>query len=349
MAPPIKAVRVLVVDDSAFMRHTIRKILGAEADLDVVGEARDGVEGLTKAAALRPDVITLDVEMPRLDGLAMLRTLMQRRPTPVVMLSTLTQAGASATLEALDLGAVDFVTKPGTSRFSDLDGVRTALVRSVRAAAISRVRARAQRAPRRRAAAAAPAAQGSGGAIDRLVVIGCSTGGPPALAEVIPHLPVGLKAPVVVVQHMPAGFTATLAERLHKLSALPVHEARDGELLQNDHVYMAPGSRQLEVRADRSLKLSDAPPVHGVRPSVDFTLGTISPQLSRRSVVAILTGMGKDGADGARRLRQQGAKVVVQDESTCTVYGMPRAVVELGAADQIVPLEKVAATIQKLL
>ncbi|MEE9278485.1 MAG: chemotaxis-specific protein-glutamate methyltransferase CheB, partial [Dehalococcoidia bacterium] len=269
---------------------------------------------------------------------------------PVVMLSTLTQAGASATLEALDLGAVDFVPKPRSGRSSELVEVRSALIRAVRAAAGSRVRVRRlQRTAARKPTPPRTGPPRVGAPVSRLVVIGSSTGGPPALAEVIPQLPATLSAAVLVVQHMPAKFTTSLAERLNGMSALEVREAHDGEALENGCVYVAPGSKQMALGRQRRIKISDAPPVHGVRPSVDFMLESVPADLAQRSVVAILTGMGKDGANGARRIQQLGGVVVAQDETTSVVYGMPRAVVELGVAQRVVALEGVATAIQDLL
>ena len=346
--------RVLVVDDSPFMRHMVRKMLEPEPDLTVVGEAADGEAGLARVRALRPDVITLDVEMPRLDGLSMLSRLMDERPTPVVMLSTLTQEGASATLEALELGAVDFVPKPGSGERSEVLALRAELVRAVRGAATSRVRKPQPSRPRPVAATAggreAPVTRPAQGAsFDRLVVLGSSTGGPPALGEVFSRLPAELGAPVLVVQHMPAGFTESMAKRLDRLSDLPVQEATHGETLRPNHAYVAPGSRQLALGKGATVAVSDAPPVHGVRPAVDFMLASIPAALARRSVVAILTGMGRDGAHGAAQIRAAGGRVVTQDEETCVIYGMPRGVIEEGGADVVVPIEGVAnAIVQQL-
>lgn len=344
---PSEPTRVLVVDDSAFMRHAVRKMLSKDPGLLVVGHARDGVEGLEKAAELKPDVITLDIEMPKLDGMQMLERLMAEQPLPVVMLSTLTQEGAEATLEALELGAVDFVPKPTSGRLAELEEIEEGLLRAVRAAAMSRVDRRPVGA-RRKARGTSPRAGGENSSVaQRLVVIGSSTGGPPALTEVIPQLPAALEAAMVVVQHMPPAFTTSLAERLNNMSALGVSEAQGGEVLHNNHVYIAPGGVHLALGTGLQLQLSHDATVHGVRPSVDYFLKSVPETLAPRMVVAILTGMGRDGAAGAARIRAAGGMVIAQDEQTSVVYGMPRAVAELGAANAIVPLGGVASAIQE--
>lgn len=321
--------------------------------MDVVGQARDGEDGLRQARSLTPDVITLDIEMPKMDGLTMLGRLMHRQPVPVVMLSTLTQAGATATLEALDLGAVDFVAKPGSGRAAELVEARVALVQAVRQASVARVQQRAAAAPRTlrtlRTLNAPPAAAVTTAVPTRvvdLVVIGSSTGGPPALGEVVPQLPTTLNVPIVIVQHMPPTFTASLAERLDGLSALTVREATDGEPLRNNWVYVAPGGKQLSLGIGSRLRVScEAPAVNGVRPSVDYFLDSIGAELAGRSVVAILTGMGKDGAYGSEQIHKYGGRIIAQDEQSCTVYGMPRAVADLGIVDKVAPLRGIAAAI----
>jgi two-component system chemotaxis response regulator CheB len=330
------AVRVLVVDDSAFMRSVLRRFL-TEGGLEVAGVARDGDEAIAQVAALRPDVVTLDVEMPRRDGLETLRAIMAAQPTPVVMVSSLTTAHAAVTLEALAAGAVDFVAKPTGP---DLEAVRAQLVRTVQAAARARLRPLAGGPVRRAVLGPGRAARGYG-----LVVIGCSTGGPQALRQVVPALPADLPAPVLVVQHMPAGFTAALAERLDREAALRVREAAHGDRLEAGQVLVAPGGRHLVVTAAGRVALHDEPPEHGVRPAVDVTLRSVARHAGGDAVVAILTGMGSDGAAGAGQVRRLGGYVLAEAEETCAVYGMPRAVWELGAADRQVPLPEMAAAI----
>lgn len=338
-----RPVRVLVVDDSALMRQMVSRILRT-AGFEVVGTARDGVDGLEAAARLRPDVITLDVEMPRMDGLTMLRRLMEERPTPVVMLSSVTRAQAPATIEALSLGAVDVVAKPGGGISLNIDEVTDELVRKVRIAATARVRrlqvrselSRQGRGARRRGEERTP----ERGRL--LVVVGSSTGGPSALGELISRLPEDFPAPIVIVQHMPAGFTASLAARLDTLNALEVAEARDGVVPTAGHAWVAPGGYHLLFDAEGRMLLSSDPPHLGVRPAVDLTMESAVSVWGSGVIGLILTGMGMDGARGARRIKQHGGVVLTQDEESSVVYGMPRTVVEMGLADEVAPIDEMA-------
>ncbi len=347
------AVRVLVVDDSAFMRKVIADLVSRQADLVVVGTARDGEEALARVEELDPDVVTLDVEMPRVNGLEALARIMERAPRPVVMVSSLTRPGAEATVRALSLGAVDFVAKPSGAISLDMGRVAEELWQKIRVAArVPRERLRPGPGVGRRCGGAAaeagplPAARPrAGGRLSQVVVIGASTGGPAALMEVVPALPEGLAAGVLVVQHMPAGFTASLARHLDAASCLPVKEAEEGDVLTDGHVLVAPGNRHLRVDAAGRVELSLDPPEHGVRPAVDVTLAAVARSWGDRAGCAILTGMGMDGARGAMLLRRAGGWVLAQDEATCVVYGMPRAVAEMGQADEILPLAGVAAAI----
>lgn len=350
-------IRVLVVDDSAFMRKVVSDLLSAEPDIEVVGAARNGAEGLQKAESLAPDVVTLDVEMPEMNGLEMLERLMAERPLPVVMVSSLTQPNADVTVRALELGAVDFVAKPSGTISLDMHRVKDDLVRKVRAAAgVPRVnlarRARtvppAVRAPK--AAAGAPAAGGPRGprGLSRLVVIGVSTGGPSALMEVIPRLPADFPGGILLVQHMPPLFTRHLAEHLDAASALTVREAREGDVLSDGLCLVAPGGKHLAFREGGCVSLDDSPPRHGVKPAVDVTLESAAERWRGESLVVIMTGMGMDGARGARAMKARGARVIAQDEATCVVYGMPRAVVEMGLADHVAPLGEIADLLSRL-
>jgi two-component system chemotaxis response regulator CheB len=342
MAEPL---RVLVVDDSAFMRRVIGEAISAQPDMTLVGTAHNGLDALLKVEQLQPDVVTLDVEMPEMDGLTALRHLMARYPRPVVMLSSLTQEGAATTLRALSMGAVDFVPKPSGSISLDFHKVRDDLLQKIRVAANARVRTSTTAAPRFHPSPVARARVSSRAAFERLVVIGSSTGGPRALGTVVPGLQPDGRSAYVVVQHMPAGFTRSLAERLDGSSQLDVREASKGDRLAADTVLVAPGDHHLRLTAAGSVDLDDGPRLHGVRPSVDITLDSVAEHFARRSVVAILTGMGQDGAAGAVRVRQNGGFVLAEDASTCVVWGMPRAVVERGAADRVLPLEDMAEAI----
>jgi two-component system chemotaxis response regulator CheB len=336
---PHQAIRVLVVDDSTFMRHALDRLIQQMPNVAVAGFAADGVEAVKRALELRPDVITMDVEMPRMDGVRAVAEIMQALPIPIVMLSTLTTEGADTTLRALEAGAVDFVAKPGgLSR--ELVAVGDQLSQAIHRASQAHLR-------RRRPAVMAPSVpQKSFGpaeiAAQHIIVIGSSTGGPPALTEVVPRLPAELPAGVLVVQHMPPGFTGALARRLDSLSPLHVAEARDGDVVAAGHVFVAPGDFHMVVGPNRRVRLEKGPPVHGVRPSVDVTLESVVRVYGSNTSVAILTGMGKDGAEGASQVETAGGKVIIQDEPTCVVYGMPRVARERTQHSVEVPLERVA-------
>jgi two-component system, chemotaxis family, protein-glutamate methylesterase/glutaminase len=340
-------IRVLVVDDSAFMRRVIGEAITSQADMELVGLAHNGLDALLKVEQLRPDVVTLDVEMPEMDGLTALRHLMARYPRPVVMLSTMTQEGATTTLRALSIGAVDFVPKPSGSISLDFHTVREDLLHKLRVAARARIHG-ASAAP---AAAAHPVAATSkpmshrASGFERLVVIGSSTGGPRALGIVVAGLPRDGKTAYLIVQHMPQGFTRSLAERLNTASALDVREAAAGNRLSADTALVAPGDHHLKVSPAGIVELDEGPRVHGVRPSVDVTLDSVAHHFGSRAIVSILTGMGQDGAAGAALVRARGGYVLAEDESTCVVWGMPRAVCERGLADRVVPLDGMAEAI----
>ena len=336
----------MVVDDSALMRQMIRRALEA-VGLEVVGTARDGLEAVERAAELRPDVVTMDVEMPRLDGLGALERLMAQQPVPVVMCSSLTEAGAAATLRALELGAVDFVQKPAPG--VGFDEIAGELGRKVLAAVSARPRARVAGA--RMPPAALPRADGprsprSGRG--RLVVVASSTGGPNALFQVFGALPGQLGAGIVVVQHMPAGFTRSLAARLDERSPLRVKEAETGEQPEPGLVLVAPGDRHLELDEAGKVRITDGPREHGVRPAADVTLRSAARAFGGALDLVVLTGMGSDGTAGARYVKAVGGRVVVEDESTAVVWGMPRAVAEAGLADAVVPLGEIPGWIVTL-
>jgi two-component system chemotaxis response regulator CheB len=319
--------------------------------MQLAGVAINGLDALLKVEQLQPDVVTLDVEMPEMDGLTALRHLMARYPRPVVMLSSLTQEGAATTMRALSIGAVDFVPKPSGSISLDFHKVREDLVHKIRVAAGARVQSRPVAPALPKAAPAVPPVQptrpilGSRANFDRLCLIGSSTGGPRALGTVVPGLQRDGHTAYVIVQHMPAGFTKSLAERLDAASPLTVMEASAGQRLAADTVLVAPGDHHLRLSGAGVVELDDGPRVHGVRPSVDVALEGVAKHFASRSVVAILTGMGVDGGDGAASVRKAGGYVLAEDESSCVVWGMPRAVVERGAADKVVPLEAMAEAI----
>jgi two-component system, chemotaxis family, protein-glutamate methylesterase/glutaminase len=352
----VAPIRVLVVDDSAFMRHAVGRLITESGDMTVVGAASNGEEGLRAAAELHPDVITLDVEMPVLDGPGMLRRLMASNPTRVVMLSSLTTEGAAVTLDALDAGAIDFVAKPGGSLSIDVGRVADDLVAKVRAAASmsqgaflahrSRVARHAALHP---VAAPPPAAARPSriGAVTsrRLVVIASSTGGPSALNAVVPLLPAGLAAGVLIVQHMPPGFTASLADRLRACGKIPVHEAAANDLVVDGEGLLAPGDFHMISSASGRIQLTSLPPVNAVRPAADVTLQAVAPVWRDRLLCVVLTGMGSDGREGARKVKSHGGTVFAQDRESSAVWGMPGSVVEAGLADKVVPLDRMAEAI----
>lgn len=340
------------------MRKILTDLLSQDPELTVVGTARDGLDALERVQALAPDVVTLDVEMPRLDGLGTLRELMRRRPLPVVMVSSLTQEGAATTIQALAAGAVDFVAKPSGSISLDMAKVARELVAKVKAASRATPRVAAEPEPLAAkapvaAAGAIPAAAVAGqalraGTAERLVVIGCSTGGPGALHQVLPRLPQNLGAGVLVVQHMPPGFTRSLADRLNELSPLHVREAQTGDQIVPGTALVAPGNYHMLVDEHRRIRLNQDPPMHGVRPAVDRTLESAAAVFGRHILAVIMTGMGYDGARGVAQVRQAGGRAIAEDESTCVVYGMPKVVIETGNADRVVPLGQIGEAIQAM-
>lgn len=344
----MRPIRVLVVDDSAFMRTVITQMLAGASDIQVVGQAADGKTGLQMARDLKPDVITLDVEMPVLSGLEMLRVLMRSHPTPVIMLSTLTHAGAQTTVQALELGAVDYLPKNmeggplGMRKIAPLliDKVRAVGSGATREALRHALRSAPARPLRPRAAAPAPGPF-------KVVGIGSSTGGPTALCELIPALPADLNAAILLVQHMPPGFTRALAERLDRLAALSVVEAREGTLLRPGTVHVAPGSHHLTVACGAeglTVHLADTP-VLPMMPSVDVLFRSLATVCPASTLGVVLTGMGTDGCEGARALIRAGAPVVAQAERGCLVFGMPRNVAEAGLATRVVELGHMAEEI----
>jgi len=329
-----RLLRALVVDDSASMRAVITRILEADGDIKVVGAAPDPFIARDLIKSLEPDVLTLDVEMPGMDGLSFLERIMRLRPMPVIMCSTLTARGAEVTIEALRLGAVDCVCKPsGNAAEMEREGER--LRECVRAAAQSNVRPGPS--PR------APIVQSTGSNTDSLIAVGASTGGVEALFAMVGSLPPD-SPPVLVVQHMPAGFTANFAARLNSESAVRVVEAADGDMVAPGTVYIAPGGAchmRVKLAARPSIRLTSGDLVGGHRPAVDELFRSLVP-VARQITGVLLTGMGQDGAAGLLALRQAGARTLAQSAESCVVYGMPRAAVELGAVEQSIPIERMA-------
>jgi two-component system, chemotaxis family, protein-glutamate methylesterase/glutaminase len=341
-----RRIKVLVIDDSALVRALLTKILGADPALQVIGTAPDAFIAREKIKALNPDVLTLDVEMPRMDGLQFLRNLMRLRPMPVVMCSSVTERGADVTLAALELGAIDFVTKPKVDIAHALEAYAAELINKVKVAAVARVRPLF---PRR----AAPDQVGSAPigrpelhfrTTDQIVAIGASTGGTEAIREVLQRMPADSPG-IVITQHIPRAFSAPFAARLNACSQLSVREAEDGALILPGQAYIAPGDRHLTVERDGAryrCRLRDDAPVNRHRPSVDVLFRSVAEQVGPNAVGVILTGMGVDGARGLKDMRAKGAHTIAQDEKSSVVWGMPGAAVALGAVDCILPVERIA-------
>jgi len=340
-------VKVLVVDDSAFMRFTITKHLNDIPGIVVLGAAKDGREALELIPKLKPDVVTLDVEMPNLDGLSTLREIMARHPLPVVMLSSLTSEGTLETVRALTLGAVDFVAKPDNkaNMASILEDVGNKVLRAAKAK-VWQTPNRPQTFEPISAAKAMDKKVRGLRSQDKIVVIGSSTGGPRALNTVVPMLGSDIPAAFVIIQHMPAGFTRSLSERLNGTSELFVKEAAPDDRLEVGKVLLAPGGFHMVFDENEKVTLNQNPTVHGVRPAVDVTLLSIVKLYGSRVVTAILTGMGNDGTNAALMVHNSGGWVISEAEETCVVYGMPRSVFEAGASNEVVPLDKVAKAIR---
>jgi two-component system, chemotaxis family, protein-glutamate methylesterase/glutaminase len=340
-------VKVMVVDDSAFMRFTITKHLNEHPGLLVVGTARDGQEALELIPKLKPDVVTLDVEMPHLDGLSTLREIMSRHPLPVVMLSSLTSEGTLETVRALTLGAVDFVAKP------DNKANMASILEDVGMKVLRASKAKVWQTPNRQLPfEVTPASSMQQKKVrplrqqDKIVLIGSSTGGPRALNMVVPMLQADIPAAFVIVQHMPAGFTRSLSERLNSTSSLFVKEATPGDKLEVGKALLAPGGFHMLFDDSEQVTLNQNPAVHGVRPAVDVTLLSIAQHYGDRIVAAILTGMGSDGTTGAQLVHNSGGWVISESEESCVVYGMPRSVFEAGVSNEVVPLSKIADAIK---
>lgn len=342
-------IKVLVVDDSAFMRKAIATMLENDPDIQVVGSARDGEEGLELTRSLDPDVITLDIEMPRMDGLTALRHIMMEMPRPVLMVSSLTTEGAEATLKAMELGAVDFIPKQLSRVSLDIIRIEADLIAKVKTVAMRKVRR-----PAPRSAKAAPVKYTpppAGTALKRdVVAIGVSTGGPPAVQRILSELPADFPAGILIAQHMPAAFTGPFAQRLDTVCKLTVKEAENGDQLKPGTVFVAPGGKHLRLdnkttRLD--VVVSDDPVGALYKPSANELISSVAVGVGRRGLGVILTGMGNDGLEGVRALKQRGGRALAQDDDSCVVYGMPKAIVDEGLSDEVVELESMAEAIMR--
>lgn len=341
---------VLVVDDSALVRQVVCDVIAEFDEFEVIGAAHDGADALAKVRALDPDIVTLDIEMPVLDGIATLDRIMDEAPRPVVMLSGVDTRGAvDLTLRALELGAVDFVRKPAGAFAAEMAGMAGRLREALRAAAVVNLRGVPALS---RAALAMQRARISARGAPAAVAIAASTGGPRALAELVPALTRELDAAVLVAQHMPRGFTAGLARRLDAMSPLEVSEASHGEAVLTNHVYVAPGGSHMTVTSDGAqprIALDASAPVWGVRPAADPLFASVARHFGAACVGVVLTGMGRDGSAGLAAIRAGGGGAVVQDRETSTIYGMPLAALESAGADAVVALGSVASTVAGLI
>ena len=343
------AIKVLIVDDSALMRALLTEIISGAPNLEVVGSAPDPIAAREMIKALNPDVLTLDVEMPRMDGLDFLDRLMRLRPMPVIMISSFTAAGSEVTLKALELGAVDYLAKPRAENISMLQDYAEDIRDKIRAASGARVKSAARVA----VPAATPAPVQARGTFssrllaDKIVAIGASTGGTEAIKDVLCGLPEEMP-PILMVQHMPETFTASFAKRLDTVSRLKVIEVQGGERLQPGTAYLAPGHSHMRVRKSGGgyvLDLSQDEPVNRHRPAADVLFWSVAEQVRQNAVGVILTGMGKDGAQGLLAMRQAGSWNIGQDQASCVVYGMPREAAEVGALDEVASLGDIAGCV----
>ncbi|HAS72870.1 MAG TPA: chemotaxis response regulator protein-glutamate methylesterase [Clostridiales bacterium UBA8960] len=347
-------IRVLVVDDSAFMRKVIADMISSDPGMEVVAVARNGEEALQMIVDHKPDVVTMDIEMPKMDGLTALKQIMENSPMPVIMLSSLTKSGAVETLKALDYGAFDFITKPTSLVKVSTPEVKEELLSKIKIASrtkiakplsahkivsVSHMRPVIERKP-----------YSGSTKFKKLIAIGTSTGGPRALQDVIPYLPKDIDAGILIVQHMPPGFTKSLAERLDSMSQIRVKEAEDGDVINAGIAYLAPGDSHLKVTKQGGqfvIKLDSGDRVSGHKPSVDAMMYSIVELQEKNVIGVIMTGMGADGADGVSKLKANRGYVIAQDEESCVVFGMPKSAIKLGVVDKVVSLSNIANEIVK--
>ena len=353
-------IKVLVVDDSAFMRKTISTLLESDAGITVVGTARDGEDAIQKVRSLKPDLVTLDVEMPRMNGLQALQIIMKEMPVPVIMVSSLTEDGARETIAALEIGALDFIPKHLANDVTNIAHVKDDLVRKIKALAGRKLNPTMPNRAKTSSQAMAPAVSDAekihtdfshlshSSRKIRIVAIGTSTGGPKALQELLPKLPKDFPVGILVVQHMPPSFTGPFAERLGQLSQIEVREARDGEPVKPGVALIAPGGYHMRIfrkgLGETEIRLSKEPQtIH--MPSVDVMMTSVAQIFADAALGVIMTGMGHDGQDGMKAIKAAKGKTIAQDEASCVVFGMPKAAIEVGVVDKVVPLNRLAGEI----
>jgi len=343
-------IKVLVVDDSAFMRKAISTMLEKDSEIKVIGTARDGQEGLDMVRKLDPDIVTMDIEMPKMDGLTALRHIMMEAPRPVLMVSSLTTEGAESTLKAMELGAVDFIPKQLSKVSLDIIKIEKDLIARVKVVAARKMRhVSAPRAATRRPAAAKPtAARPTGRPVRDVVAIGVSTGGPPVVQQILSSLPADFPAGIVIAQHMPGAFTGPFAKRLDGVSKISVKEAETGDVLKPGVAFVAPGGKHivLDQKISRvDVVVTDQPADALYKPSANVLISSVAQAVGKRGLGVILTGMGNDGCEGIRDLKAKGGRALAQSDSTCVVYGMPKAIVDDDLADEIIDLDDMAESI----
>ena len=360
-----KRVRVLIVDDSAFMRKVLQSILTADPEMDVCGEARDGRDAVAQNDALNPDVITMDINMPHMDGLQATEIIMSKNPRPIVIVSSESREGADTTLKALELGAIDFVAKPSAGVDLDMNSVRAELTRKLKMAAKVRVvrtavRSRLQQeiatsAPRiepapgppRSASSATSAMLSKANGKFPVVVIASSTGGPATLMKFIPMFPKDFPGAVILVQHMPGTFTSQFGQQLGEIAQIKVKDAEQGEILQPSTLYVCPGSHHMRITPTGRITLDDGPRISGYRPCADVTLDTAAAFAGPMSIGVVLTGMGNDASQGVQKVKSAGGHVIAQDESTSVIFGMNAEAIKTGCVDQVLPIDNIFSAVEK--
>lgn len=324
---------VLVVEDSAFMRKVITEILDEDPEIQVVDNAINGLDGVKKASLLKPDVITMDVEMPNMDGIEAVKKIMKTNPTPIIMISAYTKKGAQKTIETLIAGAVDFVEKPGGPISLNIRDIKDEIIKKVKIASKANIKTTTKRkiisVDKKKMS-------------DSLVMIAASTGGPKIITSIFKKFPRDFSAPIVVVQHMPASFTKAFAKRLNEHSSISVMEGKEGISLKKGKAFIAPGDFHLEFTQDRRIILNKKPALHGVRPSADITMNSASDNFDGNLIGVILSGMGKDGSIGVRNISKRGGYVIAQDKDTSVVYGMPKSAIDSGCVDLVLPANEIA-------
>lgn len=338
-------IKVMIVDDSALIRKLLTDILKSDKEIQIVGTARNGKDALDKIKTLKPDIITLDVEMPIMDGLTTLKEIVSKYKIPVIMISTLTQQGADLTLKALEEGAVDFLHKP-TNIFSlSQDKIQKDIINKVKASASTKVGAFQPYIPVKKIKTDLRIRTGNELLFDNILAIGTSTGGPRALQSLVPQLPTNINAAIVIVQHMPPKFTKSLSDRLNSTSNIGVKEAEEGDILKRGWAYIAPGDYHMTIVQEKGnlvVRLNQKPPIMGLRPTVDILMESVSKIENYSKLGVILTGMGSDGAEGITNMKSSGAFTISQDEETSVVYGMPKTAMATNCIDKVLPLNKIA-------